>query len=216
MNQRTKRESDPVGRRVVSMEWEGRAARAVIAQRIYPTEIADLWDAIVSPERLERWFLPVSGDLREGGRYQLEGNAGGRINRCEAPRNLAVTWEMRGGIGWVNARLEESGEESTRLTVEHIAHEDADFLEFWGLYGPGAVGVGWDLGLFGLGDYLERGSESYSFDEEAWIKTGEGRSFFRASSDGWVAAALEFGTDEAAAREAGERTTVFYTGEGGS
>ena len=31
------------------------------------------------PERIPRWFLPVSGDLRLGGRYQLEGNAGGEV-----------------------------------------------------------------------------------------------------------------------------------------
>ena len=44
-----------------------------------------MWDACTDPERIGRWFLPVSGDLRLGGRYQLEGNAGGEILRCEPP-----------------------------------------------------------------------------------------------------------------------------------
>jgi hypothetical protein len=28
------------------------------------------------PRAHRRWFLPVTGDLRVGGRFQLEGNAG--------------------------------------------------------------------------------------------------------------------------------------------
>ncbi len=209
----TREQSDKIERRVVSMEWEGKTARAVIAQRFYPTEIEDLWNAIVDPERLQRWFLPISGDLREGGIYQLEGNAGGKINRCEAPRHLALTWEMHGGIGWVNVKLEESGEEATQLTLEHIAHDDAALLEFWGQYGPGAVGVGWDLGLFGLAGHLKSGGDGLPMDEEAWMKTEDGRGFAHSSSEGWVAAAIAFGTDKRDARAAGERTTAFYTGE---
>ena len=29
------------------------------------------------PSGFPRWFLPISGELRLGGRYQLTGNAGG-------------------------------------------------------------------------------------------------------------------------------------------
>ena len=39
---------------------------------------------------------------------------------------------------------------TTRLTLEHIAHEDEEGLKFWDQFGPGAVGVGWDLALLGL------------------------------------------------------------------
>ena len=31
---------------------------------------------------------PISGDLRLGGRYQLQGNAGGEILVCEPPQHL--------------------------------------------------------------------------------------------------------------------------------
>lgn len=51
----------------------------VTMRRSYPTDAADLWSALTEPERIARWFLPVSGDLREGGSFQLEGNAGGDI-----------------------------------------------------------------------------------------------------------------------------------------
>ena len=212
MDQWIKQQADKLERRVVSMEWEGKAARAVITQRIYPTGIEDLWEAIVNPERLKRWFLPVTGDLHEGGNYQLEGNAGGKINRCDAPRLLAVTWEMHGSIGWVNVKLQARKGDSTYLTLEHIAHEDAAFLGFWDQFGPGSIGVGWDLGLLGLAEHLESGGDSFARDEEAWMKTEDGRDFVRASSDEWVAAAISFGTDAQEASDAGERTIDFYTG----
>jgi hypothetical protein len=66
---------------VVSREVGGRVlevgkARVVTVSRSYPAELTDAWDACTNPERIPRWFLPVSGELKEGGRYQLEGNAG--------------------------------------------------------------------------------------------------------------------------------------------
>lgn len=33
----------------------------------YPTTPADLWAAVTRPDRLARWFAPVTGDLRDGG-----------------------------------------------------------------------------------------------------------------------------------------------------
>ncbi|NKB98844.1 MAG: polyketide cyclase [Pseudomonadales bacterium] len=195
------------------MVWEGEPSRAVITQRTYPTEIEDLWDAIVTPERLSRWFLPITGDLREGGRYQLEGNAGGTITQCKAPNLVSVTWEMFGDIGWLNVNLEALGNQSTRLTLEHIAHETADTLQFWDQYGPGALGVGWDLGLSGLPKYLASADDFNPEVEETWVASAEGRDFIRSCSDEWVAAALAYGTDSQQAQEAGDRTVAFYTGD---
>ena len=40
----------------------------------------------------------------------------------------------------------------------------------------------------------------------------EGIRFVRASSDGWRDASIRAGTDAEAAKEAGARTTGFYTG----
>jgi hypothetical protein len=59
--------------------------RSLLIRRAYDAKIADVWDAITDPERLSRWFLPVVGDLREGGTFQLKDNAGGEIRRCDAP-----------------------------------------------------------------------------------------------------------------------------------
>jgi len=66
--------------------------RTVLIRRHYHAPVADVWDACTVPDRLNRWFLQVSGDLRVGGKYSLEGNAGGEILRCEPPRLLTVTW----------------------------------------------------------------------------------------------------------------------------
>ncbi len=87
-----------VVRTVAKREHDGRPARVVIATASYDTDIDDLWDAITNAQRIPRWFLPVSGELRLGGRYQLQGNAGGVINECVPPRRLALTWEFGGGV----------------------------------------------------------------------------------------------------------------------
>jgi uncharacterized protein YndB with AHSA1/START domain len=83
---------------VENLERDGKPAKAVVASCLYDTDAADLWDALTSKERLRRWFLPVAGDLRIGGRYQFEGNAGGTITECEPHRKIAATWEFGGGV----------------------------------------------------------------------------------------------------------------------
>jgi len=71
-----------VQRQVGSRLMPAGEARTVTVIRTYGAPVEDVWDACTNPERIPRWFLPVSGELRVGGRYQLEGNAGGRSERC--------------------------------------------------------------------------------------------------------------------------------------
>jgi uncharacterized protein YndB with AHSA1/START domain len=198
-----------VAREVEVREHEGRPARIVRAARVYPTDVEDLWDAVTNPERIPRWFLPVSGDLRLGGRYQLQGNAGGEIVACESPRHLALTWVMRGETSWVNVRLTEHVD-GAQLELEHIAHVPE---EFWRQYGPGAVGVGWDLALYGLVRHIASGGAALDPQAAmAWVGSEEGKAFVRGLSDDWRRAAVAGGEDPAAAKEAAARTTAFYTG----
>src|ERR1700741_2598301 len=86
-------------------EHLGKPARVVVATRTYDPGRADLWDALPSRERIPRWFLPIEGELKLGGRYQLIGNAGGTITRCAPPQALDLTWEFGGGMSWVTVRL---------------------------------------------------------------------------------------------------------------
>jgi len=199
-----------VGREVQSRQYQGRPARVVVATCAYDTDIEDLWDAITNPQRIPRWFLPVSGDLRLGGRYQLQGNASGQITACEPPRTLSLTWEFGGQVSWVNAQLTEMSDGGTGLRLEHIAHVPEDF---WNQYGPGAVGVGWDLSMLGLGRHIETGATLDPKQGAEWPTTPEGREFARRSSEAWSRASIAAGTPEQAAREAAGRTTAFYTGQ---
>lgn len=197
-------------REYAEREHEGKPARVVIASRLYHTDTKDLWDALTNPDRIPRWFLPIEGELRLGGRYQLKGNAGGTITRCDPPTALNVTWEMGGGMSWVHVRLAAEGK-GTRLTLEHIVHS-ADVEKFWEQFGPGAVGVGWDLGFLGLGRHIESGESIPPEANAAWMASDEAKAFMRASSEAWGAAHVAGGAAPEVARGMVERTTAFYTG----
>ena len=61
----------------------------------------------------------------------------------------------------------------TRLNVEHIAHVDQ---VRWAEFGPGAVGIGWDMILMGLAEYLSAAGLSIDPKEAlAWQLSEEGR-----------------------------------------
>ena len=138
-----------LGRRVL----EAGEARVLTIARSYPTSLEDLWEACTDAERIPRWFLPVSGELKVGGRYQLEGNAGGTIEACDPPHSFAATWEFGGEVSWIELRLTAEGPDQTRFELDHVAHVDD---ERWAQFGPGAVGVGWDLMLLGLDWHVAR------------------------------------------------------------
>jgi uncharacterized protein YndB with AHSA1/START domain len=199
-----------VTREIQGREYEGRPARVISATCAYDTTIGDVWDAITNPERIPRWFLPISGDLRLGGRYQLLGNASGQITACDPPRMLDLTWEFGGQISWVKVRLAELSDGGTSLGLEHIAHVPDDL---WNQYGPGAVGVGWDLTMLGLGRHLETGATVDPKQAAEWPATDDGKEFVSRSSDEWCRASIAAGTPEKAALEAAGRTTAFYTGQ---
>ena len=116
-------------------------------RRTYRAAPEELWDALTDPERMKRWFMPVTGDLRVGGSFQLEGNAGGEILECEPPKALRVTFG--GPTSLLELRLTPSGS-STDLELEHSMSEPP------APGGSGAlwVGPGWDGGLLGLALYV--------------------------------------------------------------
>ncbi|QCB94951.1 SRPBCC family protein [Cellulomonas shaoxiangyii] len=198
-----------VTRVVRTGERDGRPTKIAEARRVYRAEVDDVWDAVTSPERLPRWFMPVSGDLRVGGRYQLEGNAGGTVEACDRPDRLAVTWEYGGDVGWVEVHLAPA-EGGTELRLLHEAHVDP---AFWEQFGPGAVGVGWDLALWGLVLHLATGEAVDPAAAEAWTVGPEGQAVVTSAATGWAAAAVGDGEDPDAAQRAGARTIAFYTGQ---
>ncbi|GIG70447.1 SRPBCC domain-containing protein [Phytomonospora endophytica] len=186
---------------------DGELLEMTISQA-YDTDAADLWDCVTNGERIARWFMPVSGDLRLGGKYQLEGNAGGTVDRCDPPRSFNATWEFGGGVSWIEVVITAEDDGRSRFTLVHTAKVDE---QLWDVYGPGAVGVGWDGMVLGLGLYLGSGEANDPAEAEAWSGTDEGRRFTRLSSDAWVEAAIAYGRDPEKARAAGEKTVEFYT-----
>ncbi|GAB2911396.1 SRPBCC family protein [Streptomyces mayteni] len=180
----------------------------VLLRRGYDAAIEDVWEACTDPGRLRRWFLPVTGDFRLGGAYQLEGNARGEILHCEPPRLLRVTWvygenTTEKDISEVQVRLTPGAGGETILELEHAAVVDP---EFWNRYGPGATGVGWDGGLFGLHEHLR----GHDFDESTWQHAPEAKLFNTLSSEAWGAAHAATGADPEQVAAATRATTEFY------
>ncbi len=197
-------------REVRELTHEGQRAAAIVASRDYPTGVEDLWDAVTSKERLARWFSPVTGDLRQGGRFQVENNAGGEISVCEPPRRLALTWEFSGQVSWVSVTLESSGESTARLELTHLYVIDP---EWEAKYGPGAGGVGWDLALAGL-DLHASGALTAPVEVSGpWFASQNYRDLVEASSAAWADAHIASGANEADARAAAARTAAFFKGE---
>ena len=110
-----------------------------------------------------------------------------RIPRCEPPRHLALTWEFGGEVSWVTVDLTENAGR-THLELEHIAYVDD---ARWNQYGPGAVGVGWDMTLMGLDRHLASGAANDPQAFMAWCVSDEGKSFIHRSSDDWRRASVE-------------------------
>jgi uncharacterized protein YndB with AHSA1/START domain len=196
-----------IRREVGAGQLHGDEVRKVLLRRHYEAPVDDVWDACTNADRINRWFLPVTGDLRPGGRYQLQGNAGGEILRCEPPSLLRLTWGMgEGPFSEVEVRLSAAGA-ATELELEHVAAVDPGM---WDQYGPGAVGVGWDLGLFGLGLHLAGGSID---DPDEWQRSAEAKELMTRSSQAWGAAYQASGVESAVVEAAVKQTTAFYTGE---
>jgi uncharacterized protein YndB with AHSA1/START domain len=200
-----------VRRTVGSRTLEAGAAHTTTISQVYDATVDDVWDACTNPERIPRWFLPVSGELRLGGRYQLEGNAGGTIETCDPPHGFTATWEFGGGISWIEVRITAEPDERTRFELEHIAQVGDDI---WAQFGPGAVGVGWDLSVLGLATHLATGEANDAAEFAAWTASPDGVAFVAACSERWADADIAAGTDAASARAAAARTLTAYTEPG--
>ncbi len=68
-----------------------------------------------------------------------------------------------------------------RLMLVHVFHQSPHYAE----YGPGATGIGWELGLVGLAIHLEHPEEPM-FDEAELVASPEGKAFISGSSNGWA------------------------------
>ncbi|MFW3172153.1 SRPBCC family protein [Geodermatophilus sp. CPCC 206100] len=158
---------------------------AVTVRRTYGAAVEDVWDAVTDPDRLGRWFAPVTGDLRDGGAFQVEGNVGGDIVRCERPHRLTLTWG--GPVSVVDVRLRADGDRATTLELEHTVPVAIAGSGAGALY----VGPGWDVGVLGLGQYLDGVVVA---DVPAWEGSAEVQRFTERAIAAWVEVVAGSGT----------------------
>ncbi|GAB1822824.1 SRPBCC domain-containing protein [Herbidospora sp. RD11066] len=161
---------------------------AVVLRRDFASPVDDVWDALTDPERLKRWFLPVSGDLRPGGTFATEGGAGGEILTCEKPF-LKVTYGGETSIVTVGLT---GKDESTTLELTHsvpVAMAQSGAGALW-------VGPGWDEAFLAL---------------EVFLTGVEGKvtkEYGQATVAAWVAAIEASGTATAEEIEAARQMAI--------
>jgi uncharacterized protein YndB with AHSA1/START domain len=160
---------------------------SVALTRTYDADAEDVWDALTNPERLPRWFYPVTGELKVGGDFQFQGNAGGEILRCDRPSWLQVS--CGGPDSIVDVRIVAIDDRTTVELVHTVPLTMAGS-------GAGAlfVGPGWDGALLGLGIYLR--GETVGNPLEA-ANSPEVIEFNRGSISRWTEAIESSGTASA-------------------
>ncbi len=202
-----------VRRQLGTRELEAGEAKVLTISQVYDANLEDVWDALTNAERLPRWFLPISGELKVGGHYQLEGHAGGTVEACTPPgspadgASFAATWEYGGAVSWIEVHLRPEPAGHIRVVLDHIAFAD----DHWALYGPGAVGIGWDLLLVSFATHLASAVPTDPAQAAAWSESAEGIAFITRSGHLWRQADVAAGEDPAAAAARSERTIAFYT-----
>lgn len=96
---------------------------AVVFDRHYATSRDDLWQACTDPERLVRWFAPVSGELRPGGDFTIHFGDGDtplcRVVSCDSPERLVWEWPTGDVATLVTAEIAADGDGS-RLLLRHV------------------------------------------------------------------------------------------------
>lgn len=196
-----------VHRRVHFSERDGKPAATVGLSRQFNVNPHELWNAVTTIDEIPKWFSPITGELRLGGSYALEGNAHGIIEACKPPTHVALTWEFAGDVSWVELNLVTKVPSAVTFDLNHTSY----LSPHWDEYGAGATGVGWETSYLGLYLHLMYPHES-KLDEEAFAASDEGKHFVSTSSKAWAEASVVAGADSEATIAAAERTTAFYLG----
>jgi uncharacterized protein YndB with AHSA1/START domain len=98
-------------------------ARVAVMRRTYEATIEDVWDACTDPDRLRRWYVPVTGELRLGGTIQQAMMGSGEVVRCEPPHRLTLS--LGGGADEIDLRLVAGADgTTTELELQHATTID--------------------------------------------------------------------------------------------
>src|SRR5581483_2793222 len=112
-----------------------------------------------------------------------------------------VTWEFGETVSWLTVTLVPDVH-GTRLEFAHEAPLDLGMLEH---FRPGAVGVGWDRGLMGLGLHIDSGAQVDPGTAVTFPASPEGLEFISRAAAGWADAAVRDGDENGPAHAAAER-----------
>jgi uncharacterized protein YndB with AHSA1/START domain len=129
--------------------------------RDYPTDVADLWDAVTTPERVSRWFARVEGTFALDQEFTLhfdDGTARMAVVRCEPPTSASVEWRRDDGASLVTVQVSATGAGSSRLVLEHTGLPAADAPQY---------GTGWHWHLAGLRALVGGAPRDETWDELA-------------------------------------------------
>lgn len=137
------------------------AGNDLILTRSFRAPIEDVWTSVTDPKSTARWFGPWEGEAGPGKviRVQMVHEKGmpwttATIDRCEAPRHLAITTEDAYGKWKLEVTLAQQGD-TTELT---FVHREIDRKMV------GEVGPGWEYYLDNL--VAARAGESLPTFEE--------------------------------------------------
>jgi uncharacterized protein YndB with AHSA1/START domain len=141
-------------------------ARVAVFTRSYETTIDDLWDACTDPERLKRWYAPVTGDFRVGGSFEQVNMGSGTILACEAPTLLKLS--LGGGADEIEVRLSPGADEgTTTLELQHATTLDSHNIGGQMYDAIFCMGGGYYPRLYALDLYL-RGELPDDYDSAAF------------------------------------------------
>lgn len=183
---------------------------------------AELWPELTEADRLAQWYGPVqidhapdapaTGADATGCAFRTVGGAQGRVLAAVPPHQLDLTWEYADNVDRLEIRLDPEEDGTSRLTLQQIARLPETRFD---AYGPGAIGIGWDIAVLGFvartGAWRELRLD-VPVASPVWLASPEGADMVRAWSIRWAAASVAAGTDETAARRAENETTRAYGG----
>lgn len=141
-------------------------ARVAVFTRVYETTVEDLWDACTNPDRLRRWYVPVTGDLRVGGVFAQVNMGSGTVLECDAPRFLKVS--LGGGADEIELRVSPGPHDgSATLHLEHATTLDDHEIAGQRYDAIFCMGGGYYPRLQALNDHL-RGTLPDDYDATAY------------------------------------------------
>lgn len=169
---------------------------------------ARLWPLLTVPRELERWFGPISGELREGGRFEAPGGARGSILQVQEPHRLSLTWGQGEQEHPLLLRLDPEDDGTTQLVLRRTIELEAEEFE---RTGPGALALDWEIVLLALAAHTDGWHATCQVPVPApttrWRHGPQGAQHARAWAVRWAAEAIAAGVEESVARQ-GESETL--------